>query len=349
MSFLSQLILSLHNTQFSRITNAIRCDICGFFVMRNLVSDRLAPTRLASGYVAMVDAATKLQIPRYTLHRYEKGTTSVPSNLIDDIASLYEASSTYLTGGRPSTAIDELAERILPVLKKAEAEDLSLDSSASDRLRAMRVRAGYSSVRGAAINLGFRAPTLIGHEGGSKVIPVDRMICYALAFGFRPEFAVFGEGEIEPLDVPSFRQWRPKDLDAAGPAVSLDQHVTWRWLNRERGIGRRIFPIVELTRGIYSLAPNGGLSLPDAYVGRIPNFPDGPQYALVNSNSKSLEFLIIDPTRVGDRTVYASNRGIAVAPASDKKFEPHDIVKSPPPAHGEVALGYLSARIIVEA
>lgn len=317
--------------------------------MRKLVADRLTPTRLASGYVAMVDAATKLEIPRYTLHRYENGTTGVPERVIEDLVSLYGASSDYLTGGRPSTAVDELAERIRPVLKRAEEEEITLDSSASDRLRAMRIRAGYSSSRGAALDLGFRAPTLIGHEGGSKAIPVDRMICYALAYGFRPEYAVFGEGEIEPLDVPSFRQWRPLDLDGAGSRVSSDRHVTWRWLNRERGIGRRIFPIVELTKGMYSLAPNGGLSLPDAYVGRIPNFPDGPQYALVNSNSKSLEFLIIDPTRVGDRTVYASSGGVAVAPAPAEEFEPHDIVKSPPPAHGEIALGYLSARIIVEA
>lgn len=63
------------------------------------------------------------------------------------------------------------------------------------RLEYARRRNGYLSATEAAVALGVRPSTYLGHEGGSRGIRPDTIRRYATAFGCSPGWLAFGEGQ----------------------------------------------------------------------------------------------------------------------------------------------------------
>ena len=65
--------------------------------------------------------------------------------------------------------------------------------NASDRLRAARARAGFSSASKAAAALGISASTYTAHENGQNEFTAAQAEAYAKAFGTSPGWLFFGE------------------------------------------------------------------------------------------------------------------------------------------------------------
>lgn len=92
-------------------------------------------------------------------------------------------------------------------------------SAQSDRLRAARTAAGYSSAQDAAERLNVPYPTYSAHENGSRGYRADSAERYAKAFGCSAEFLLFGIGEGRGAALP-FRQ------PAAAPAGFAETELT---------------------------------------------------------------------------------------------------------------------------
>lgn len=66
-------------------------------------------------------------------------------------------------------------------------------SSAGERLKVARERAGYASAKSAAEAMGVPVATYIQHENGSRGFPADRAQRYARFFRVQPEWLLYGK------------------------------------------------------------------------------------------------------------------------------------------------------------
>lgn len=66
--------------------------------------------------------------------------------------------------------------------------------SITDRLKWARLNAGYSGPTEAAVANGWRPPTYLAHENGTRGIPKDKAKLYADRFRVRVEWLMFGRG-----------------------------------------------------------------------------------------------------------------------------------------------------------
>ncbi len=63
-----------------------------------------------------------------------------------------------------------------------------------NRLRTAREAAGYTEATAAAEAFGWKTPTYLGHENGSRNMKPDVAARYGKAFGVSPEWLLFGQG-----------------------------------------------------------------------------------------------------------------------------------------------------------
>jgi phage repressor protein C with HTH and peptisase S24 domain len=68
-------------------------------------------------------------------------------------------------------------------------------TSKSERLKQARMAAGFENATEAAERFGWKPPTYLGHENGSRGFSADTAAAYGAAFRVRPAWLLFGTGE----------------------------------------------------------------------------------------------------------------------------------------------------------
>lgn len=99
----------------------------------------------------------------------------------------------------------------------------------TERLRSARERAGYTDATAAAVAFGWKAPTYLAHENGSRGLRPDVARRYARAFGVDPEWLLFGRGGTPSKAEPIARETETLvpiyDVTAsAGHGAALAEH-----------------------------------------------------------------------------------------------------------------------------
>ena len=92
----------------------------------------------------------------------------------------------------------------------------------ADRLKKARISAGYEKASEDARAFGWKEPTYLGHENGSRGIKEDNVKVYAQAFRVRPEWLWGGMGEMKsetPMSAPFF-----KEFSKVFPKLSTSVH-----------------------------------------------------------------------------------------------------------------------------
>lgn len=74
-------------------------------------------------------------------------------------------------------------------------------TTAAERLKEAREKAGYSSASAAAEAMGITISTYVQHENGARNYPSHRAVRYAKFFRVAPEWLLYGRGNGEPIMV----------------------------------------------------------------------------------------------------------------------------------------------------
>jgi phage repressor protein C with HTH and peptisase S24 domain len=93
-----------------------------------------------------------------------------------------------------------------------------------DRLRQAREEAGFKSASEAAARFGWKAPTYLSHENGTRSYDDEMALVYSRAFRVSPEWLLYGRaaGETAGLDSPpGFRLVDVFDIEASAGAGSV--------------------------------------------------------------------------------------------------------------------------------
>lgn len=304
------------------------------------VGRRLHAARLAAGFITAVNAATRIGKSRTYYGRLENGHVSVPRDIVLAAAHVFGVSENYLDHGKAETAKEHLASRIEGIFAQYSHEDV--DEDAVIRLRAMRTELGISTARAGAKAAGARPATYMAHENGSRALPVDRMIGYALALGVRPEFAVLGYGKAraEGADVVNF--WATRDDEPVPSRHQLD----WPWLNNGHSPARSVLPLVEAQKGRFQLLDGGGITVP---MSLLPLGSQEQHYGFVVRGEKATKVYVINPRPTGQDILVATANG-ELGHGRPGKFPPRDMFARQRKTDGSeaVGLGEVVATISVE-
>lgn len=123
-----------------------------------------------------------------------------------------------------------------------------------ERLKQARIAAGYDSAPSAAVAMGVREPTYMGHENGSRGFAKSAER-YAKFFRTTPEWLMFGTGA-----KPKSQQLPPPVETAPVPGAPVDlaelrafiqAKAPPRPLNKPRVISRRIPIVGEVAAGVW--------------------------------------------------------------------------------------------------
>jgi phage repressor protein C with HTH and peptisase S24 domain len=79
-------------------------------------------------------------------------------------------------------------------------ENMEIDRSVADRLRASREAAGFETAKAAADAIGIPVATYTQHENATRGLPAGKARLYAKAFATTPEWLLYGRG---PSEAPS--------------------------------------------------------------------------------------------------------------------------------------------------
>lgn len=281
------------------------------------VGRRLHAARLAAGFITAVSAAARIGKSRTYYGRLENGHVNVPEEIVLNAAHVFDVSDRYLRTGKAESPKERLASRIENILARYPQEDVDVDAVL--RLRVMRVELGISTARAGARAAGARPATYMAHENGSRSLPVDRMIGYALALGVRPEFAVLGTGSAraEGLDLIDF--WEQRDEEP----VPTKHELAWSWLNNGHSPARSVLPLVEAKRGSFELLTGGGMSVPTSLLA-LPN--EEQHYGLVVKKRAATKVYIINPRVAGGEVVVANGNGEVLLEGPPASYSPKDIL-----------------------
>lgn len=302
---------------------------------------RLRASRLAAGYQVGRDAALALGIPFQTYRNAETGNITPGKALISAVISRLGVSESFLRSGRATTPIDELAVRIANVLEAAESDVQMIDPTEyAERLKTMRAEAGYKTPSAAAKAMGWAVQTYSAHEASQNPIPIERQVCYALAFRFRPEYAVLGELPKHSRKSGIEENWR--DLRAEGAVVAAPSVAAWNWL---RGSETSFAVITCTKRRIHVLdqrlsVPNTDLSDGLRRSGRAS------LYAFRPTDSSSI-FYLVDPLATAGPMVMCQSDGQVSISSADVATT---IVSDPvddAPVRSSRSLGRLVAKVSV--
>lgn len=304
------------------------------------VGRRLHAARLAAGFITAVSAAGRIGKSRTYYGRLENGHVNVPKDLVLSAAHVFGVSESYLDNGKAETPKESLASRIEGILAQYSNEDVNEDAVL--RLRVMRAELGISTARAGAKAAGAKPATYMAHENGSRALPVDRMIGYALALGVRPEFAVLGSGraQAEGVDVVNF--WTRRDDEPLPNRHQLD----WPWLNNGHSPARSVLPLVEAQKGRFQLLDGGGITVP---MSLLPLRNEEQHYGFVVRGEKATKVYVINPRPTGQEILVATANG-DLGHGRPGNFPPRDIFAGQRNNDGSeaVGLGQVVATISVD-
>jgi hypothetical protein len=284
---------------------------------------RLRAARLAAGYVVGKDAALAMGIPLQTFRSAENGTTPIGKALLRAVVSHLGVTETFMKRGKTETDRDRLAARLAKIIEVAEQDaDSPNQGVLALRLKSMRIEAGHETPTAAARAMGWAVPTYSAHEGTQNAIGVERQIGYALAYGYRPEFAVLGKFPKRPTKAAEQVDW--KDLRAVDEVVAAPSVQDWQWLRaRESGI-----PVVTLSRQRISILPQR-LSLPSPAIASKLGGRSGHAHFAFQPVDEPLSYYIVDPLAGDGALVLCEPSGAArVIGAPQNGATPEDPVRN---------------------
>jgi phage repressor protein C with HTH and peptisase S24 domain len=99
--------------------------------------------------------------------------------------------------------------------------------TAADRLRAAREAAGHTEATAAAEIFGWKVPTYLAHENGSRGLRPDVAAKYGRAYGVSPEWLLYGKGKADAPALPPSREALIPIYDvtaSAGNGATLVEH-----------------------------------------------------------------------------------------------------------------------------
>lgn len=298
----------------------------------------LRAARIAAGYLVGKDAALALGIPFQTYRNVENGSLTPGKALVSAAISRLGVTEAFIRTGRAATAVDELAARIADVIEQYEGQSGLVDpGELAERLKEMRLEAGYKTPSSAAKGMGWAVPTYSSHEAGQNVIPVERQVGYALSFGFRPEYAVLGILPKRSKQNGAENDWR--DLRARDAVVPAPSITSWQWL---RG-SQSSFPVITWSDGrIHVLEQRLSIPAKDPVDGLRAVRRVG-LYVFLPADTPSLMYLV-DPLGSSGPTVACGVDGrVIISEAGDS--QPDEDPVQATPVMSPRTLGRLAAKI----
>jgi hypothetical protein len=281
---------------------------------------RLRASRLAAGYVVVADAASALGIPLVSYRSAEKGVVGLSDALIHAATNRFAVSPQFLRSGETPDAKDQLAARLVRIIMETDGKE-DFAAEFAHRLRDMRLLAGFRQASDAARSKGWVVPTFHGHESGYNPITLDRQIGYALAFGYRPEYAVLGEIPKEP-DGDEKVEW--KDLRGSDEIVVGEDSSAWGWLRRAVGHG---LPVLEIQGGRFKVLPNK-LVVPSELLDTSRGIPEDAKAFCYAEPGGGGPVHLIDPLATNRRQVFVLPDGkVKIQPADKSNLAPTDPVR----------------------
>lgn len=301
---------------------------------------RLRAARLAAGYVVGKDAAASLGIPLDSFRAMERDVVRVSDATAHAAKSRWDISPEFLKAGKPYTSVDLLADRIARTIMVAEKNEDAYRADFPRRLKEMRLSAGYKQATAAARSKGWGLTTYGMHEGGQNLIPVERQVGYALAFGHRPEYAVLGE--LPKMLPENQRTWI--DRRGAGQLEMADDLGAWGWLRRSNLQG---MPLLTMQEGKFVLL-TAKLSLPAPSLGfdGASNDEGSTRYGYVAPDESGIVH-VIEPLERDTMQAFALADGsVELRPAAADVAAPSDPTRRRTVAKDPVALGGHLGRIL---
>ncbi|MET3898002.1 transcriptional regulator with XRE-family HTH domain [Devosia sp. UYZn731] len=283
---------------------------------------RIRGARIRAGYLSGVDVAAALGLSKSKYQKLEAGL--IVLNAIDRaaIAHLFNVSDAYLGEGHVKTPRDEASARLAAILERAG--DVS-PPEAGGRLAAARIKRGFRSARAAAEHHGWGQQTYGGYERVTHPLPTERLIGFALGFGVRPEYIIFGNEPIEPATHEKIEEWI--DVRGRNQKSRPSEAVAWRWLKRQTATDTITIGLVESSVGGLSQSKLRSMVLPIEAFRTQPVTP----YGIVNRiEGGGIEVLIVDPSTADGADTVLLIDGVVKIEASGNsgaaKLDPLSIV-----------------------
>lgn len=169
----------------------------------------------------------------------------------------------------------------------------------ADRLKWARKRAGYDDASSAARAFGWKPPTYLAHENGSRGLPYKRAIQYAKAFRVTAAWLMSGEGAHEPdshtrIGIGQKENYQPKINDYGGisrvPIIGNAAPGVWQDVIAEESM-----TTVESVEAEREAHQKFAVTLADSSMNR--RFPDGTTLICANADGPD------GPIRDGDTVV----------------------------------------------
>ena len=290
--------------------------------MAGVTTAMLQAARVAAGFMVVADAADQMEIPRNVLLRAEAGTTTLMPKYLPVVARVYGVREGFLTSDSiPDGRVEYLASVLVPILGTAIGTGGDLPPGTEERLKEMRVAVGYTSAKSAAEALGWKTATYSSHENGGRTLSAERMIGYALAMGIRPEFAVFGSGEMFPSPEQSFDWWSHRRSSEVADSVAL----SWTWLSKSKAAGRQSFPLVQIEGGKAELVHDGMMSQPAV---ALPSVAESVLYGVLHKSEQGTRIMAVDPRSSSGNVLVIRAGRAQVEPSDGKDYTALDPVRA---------------------
>ena len=158
---------------------------------RELVAPRLRAARIAAGYWTKEAAA---EIVGVSYRRYSSAERRFPKDpeIAGKVVWFFGVSREYLLQGWTVSASDVFAHRVEELLVAFAVRGYVGDVAL--RLRQARMNQAIATASAAARDKGWPLSTYIQHENGTRAVPIELLVVYAVALQHRPEYLAFGAG-----------------------------------------------------------------------------------------------------------------------------------------------------------
>lgn len=304
--------------------------------------ERMEAARIVAGVVIAADAAKLLGISKVAIHRAEAGISEPAGDFRGRFCELFEVTRDYIETGAIQGEREKLAERVAALLAST-AEPAEIDIALARRLKTARIESGHATAAAAINRFGFKMATYLSHEGGTRRLPLERAIYYALNFRVRPEFLLLGEMPVLAGDDDPVSRWTPASIDTSSSIHPANLNLNWRWLRKAGTTASLVLPILGLKEGKMILAEKDPMHVPKGLLPTSARQVDGPAYAIRISPE---EIWIIDPSSRKGEAVLASVHGFT----KDKSIEVGpgpDVLAQPELHRNATTLGLYIARIVI--
>lgn len=213
---------------------------------------RLRAARISAGYATASEAARQLDFHTRT---YAVAELRGPSfDLASKAQWIFGVSHEFLNDGWVVGATDEFARRVVKLLARYDDEGYAPDLPV--RLRRMRMEFVNRTATSAAAEHDWARSTYAQHENGTRPVPPETAISYALRYSWRPEFLLFAE----PPERDEAWAMSSKQRVGLRAGKGLDDSFVLRLVEEEAGrlvdvgtmplVGpKRLFPLLTLDEG----------------------------------------------------------------------------------------------------